>query len=100
MAASLKDTAIKESLTVVLVAAILVMVLPLFVSTFTLSVLIIYAMLGLSLGLIWGFGGILCFGQAAFFGLGAYAYAIAAINLGESTLPMLIGSAVPALFAG
>jgi ABC-type branched-subunit amino acid transport system permease subunit len=43
------------------------------------------AMLALSLGLVWGFGGILCFGQSAFFGLGAYTYAIAAINIGDST---------------
>ena len=43
------------------------------------------AILALSLGLIWGFGGILCFGQTAFFGIGAYAYAIAALNFGGST---------------
>jgi branched-chain amino acid transport system permease protein len=60
---------------------------------------VIYGMLGLSLGLIWGFGGILCFGQAAFFGLGAYTYAITAINIGESTLPMILAVLVPAVFA-
>ena len=32
-----------------------------------------YAILALSLDLIWGFGGILCLGQAAFFALGGYA---------------------------
>ena len=42
--------------------------------------------LALSLGVVWGYGGILCFGQSAFFGLGAYTYAVTAINLGESTL--------------
>lgn len=73
--------------------------LPFLVDTYTLTVLAIYGMLALSLGLVWGFGGILCFGQSAFFGLGAYAYAIAAINIGESTLPVLIGIAVPALAA-
>jgi branched-chain amino acid transport system permease protein len=41
----------------------------------------------------------LCFGQSAFFGLGAYAYAIAAINIGESTIPLLIGIAVPVIVA-
>lgn len=90
----------KEVLLTIIIAAILIYVMPFMVSTFTLSVLIIYAMLGLSLGLIWGFGGILCFGQAAFFGLGAYSYAIAAINIGESTLPMVIAVLVPAIFAG
>ena len=50
----------------------------------------IMAMLALILALIWGFGGILCFGQSAFFGLGAYTYAIAVINLGESTVPLIL----------
>ena len=89
----------KETVTTVIVAALLIWLLPYLVGTFTLTVLVIYGMLGLSLGLIWGFGGILCFGQAAFFGLGAYTYAIAAINFGESTLPMLLAVLVPAGFA-
>lgn len=81
------------------VTLFLVFVMPSFIGTYTLTVLIIYGMLGLSLGVIWGFGGILCFGQAAFFGLGAYTYAIAAINFGESTVPMLLSILVPAGFA-
>jgi len=56
------------------------------------------AILSLSLALIWGFGGILCFGQTIFFGLGAYAYAIAAINFGDSTNAILLAIAIPALF--
>lgn len=55
--------------------------------------------LALSLGFIWGFGGILCFGQTAFFGLGAYAYAITAINTGDSTGAIALAILVPALFA-
>ncbi len=47
-----------------------------------------HGVLALSLALIWGYGGILCFGQSAFFGLGAYTYAIAMINIGESTVPL------------
>ena len=81
------------------VAAAVTGLLPLLISTYTLTVLVIYGMLGLSLGLVWGFGGILCFGQAAFFGLGAYSYAVAAINIGESTVPMLLAVLVPAGFA-
>ena len=80
-------------------ALLLFLILPLFIETYTLTLLVVYGMLGLSLGLIWGFGGILCFGQAAFFGLGAYSYAIAAINFGESTLPFLIGVFIPMLVA-
>lgn len=89
----------KDAIATVLIIVILIWVMPLLIGTYTLTVLIIYGMLGLSLGLIWGFGGILCFGQAAFFGLGAYTYAIAAINIGESTLPMLLAILVPAIFA-
>ncbi|USG62527.1 hypothetical protein NBZ79_06010 [Sneathiella marina] len=81
------------------VAGAVMLLLPMVISTFTLTLLLIYGMLGMSLGLIWGFGGILCFGQAAFFGLGAYAYAVSAINFGESTLPMLIAVLLPAIFA-
>ena len=54
-------------------------------------------MLALSLALVWGFGGILCFGQAAFFGLGGYAYAVAAINFGDSTPAVPVALLVPAL---
>ncbi len=63
------------------------------------TVYMIMAVLALSLGLIWGFGGILCFGQSAFFGLGAYTYAIAVMNMGESTLPLVLSVVVPAVFA-
>ena len=55
-----------------------------------LTVYMIMAILALSLALIWGYGGILCFGQSAFFGLGAYAYAIAMFNIGESTVPVVL----------
>ncbi len=63
------------------------------------TVYVIMAILALSLALIWGYGGILCFGQAAFFGLGAYSYAIMMFNMGESTVPALVGIALPAAFA-
>ncbi|MBU2410753.1 MAG: branched-chain amino acid ABC transporter permease [Gammaproteobacteria bacterium] len=59
----------------------------------------VMAILAVSLAFIWGFGGILCFGQAAFFGLGAYTYALAVINLGDSSVPFLLAIVVPALFA-
>ncbi|MEH6476249.1 MAG: branched-chain amino acid ABC transporter permease [Sneathiella sp.] len=89
----------KSDSAAIVVALLFMWLMPFLISTYTLTVLVIYGMLGLSLGLIWGFGGILCFGQAAFFGLGAYTYAIAAINIGESTIPMLLAVFVPALFA-
>ncbi|WP_419913026.1 branched-chain amino acid ABC transporter permease [Hoeflea sp.] len=89
----------REYAWIVVISIALILVLPSLIDTYTLTVLLVYSMLGLSLGLIWGFGGILCFGQAAFFGLGAYTYAISAINFGESTVPMLLAVVVPALFA-
>jgi ABC-type branched-subunit amino acid transport system permease subunit len=76
--------------------------LPELVDEYSLLQLTVYAVmgiLGLSLGFIWGFGGILCFGQSAFFGLGGYAYAIAVINIGDSTLPILMSIILPAALA-
>ena len=64
-----------------------------------LTVFAAMCILALSLGFVWGYGGILCFGQSAFFGLGAYTYAVTAINLGESTVGMLLALVVPAVFA-
>jgi branched-chain amino acid transport system permease protein len=63
------------------------------------AVYCILAILALSLAFVWGYGGILSFGQSAFFGLGGYAYALAVINIGESTVPILLGLLVPMIFA-
>ncbi|MEH6526466.1 MAG: branched-chain amino acid ABC transporter permease [Sneathiella sp.] len=95
----MREITIRRFILSIVVAGAVMALLPLVISTFTLTLLLIYGMLGMSLGLIWGFGGILCFGQAAFFGLGAYTYAVSAINFGESTLPMLTAILLPALFA-
>jgi len=56
-------------------------------------VFMIYSLLALSLDLIWGFGGILSFGQAAFFGVGGYVYGIVGINSGSTTLALAAGVA-------
>jgi len=64
-----------------------------------LTTAIALAILALSLGLIWGYGGILCFGQTAFFGLGGYVYVVAAINFGGSSWAVLTAILVTALFA-
>ena len=53
--------------------------------THSATLLAIWALFALSLGLMWGYAGILSFGHAAYFGLGAYTYAITAMNTGEST---------------
>lgn len=79
--------------------AVALALLPLVHETHTPTVLAIWALFALSLGLMWGYAGILSFGHAAYFGLGAYTYAIAAVNAGESTGPLLLAMMVPALVA-
>ena len=63
------------------------------------TIFAIMAILALSLSLAWGLGGILCFGQAAFFGLGGYTYAAAVENMTDSTVPVILSFVVPAGFA-
>lgn len=82
--------------------AVAVFVVPAVAETFVLfdlTLFVVMSILALSLALLWGFGGILCFGQSMFFGLGAYTYAVAAINIGESTGPILLGIVLPVLLA-
>lgn len=79
--------------------ALALALLPAVVEINTPTLLGIWALLALSLGLMWGYAGILSFGHAAYFGLGAYTYAIAAMNTGESTGPLLLAVLVPAAVA-
>ncbi|TFF27701.1 branched-chain amino acid ABC transporter permease [Jiella endophytica] len=86
----------------VLFACVVVGLLPFYIDLFELMQYTLFcsmAVLALSLGFIWGFGGILSFGQTAFFGLGAYSYAVAAINFGDSTPAIGLAILIPALFA-
>jgi branched-chain amino acid transport system permease protein len=80
-------------------AAVLLAALPLVSETNTPTLLAIWALFALSLALMWGFAGILSFGHAAYFGLGAYTYAVASVNIGESTGPILLALIIPALVA-
>lgn len=82
-----------------LAALLLLLAAPLVFREYTLTLLVVYALLSLSLAFVWGISGILCFGQAAFYGLGAYAYAVAAINFGESTGAVVLAVAFSAAFA-
>ncbi|MDP6515048.1 MAG: branched-chain amino acid ABC transporter permease [Alphaproteobacteria bacterium] len=63
------------------------------------SIMLILALLALSMSFLWGYVGILSFGQTAFFGLGGYTYAVLALNLGETTGSMLAALVLPMLFA-
>lgn len=75
--------------------------LPVWYGLFEIMQITQYVVLGvfaLSLAYIWGFGGILSFGQSAFFGLGGYTFAVAAINMGDTTVPLMLSFIIPALF--
>ncbi|TMQ24439.1 MAG: branched-chain amino acid ABC transporter permease [Candidatus Rokuibacteriota bacterium] len=64
-----------------------------------LAVYMIYGILALSLTLIWGYAGIMSFGQTAFFGIGAYAYGAIGlnwINRTQQTHAALVGGLVAA----
>ncbi len=65
-------------------------------SVFALSNLanfLLYVPMGLGLGLLWGYGGVLSFGQAAFFGIAAYTYGFIAGNLAEMAGGTLLAAA-------
>ncbi len=76
--------------------ALVLLLLPLVYDTHTPTVLLIWALFAMSLGFMWGYAGILSFGHSAYFGLGAYVYAIAAVNIGESTIPLILAVVIPA----
>lgn len=52
----------------------------------------LYVPMGLGLALLWGYGGVLSFGQAAFFGIAAYVYGIVAGNLAGSPWATALGA--------
>jgi len=87
---------------VALVVAALGFVLPVF-AVLQATQWLLYGLLASSLALVWGRAGIFSFGQGAFFGIGAYAYGIAAINFLETTnetfSALLIGALVAAALA-
>ena len=90
-------------------AALIVWISPLVLGAFAANVLtrsMLYATLAVTVDLLWGFTGILTFGQAAFFGVGAYATAMTMTSLGSTpawmaaalalaiVLPMVLGLVV------
>jgi urea transport system permease protein len=85
-----------------LLGVLLMVALPVYADPFQVMQMTLYVVLAifaLSLAFVWGIGGILCFGQGAFFGLGGYAFAIAAINFGDTTGAFALALLVPALAA-
>jgi urea transport system permease protein len=58
--------------------------------------LMIYGIFAMSLSLVWGYGGILCFGHAVYFGIGAYLYTLIVKGMVPGISGMLAAS-IPAL---
>lgn len=70
---------------------------------FRVNEFLVSALLAASLSILWGYGGTLSLGQAAFFGIGGYTFGIIGINLWEVTgnthLAMLGGVLAPVIVA-
>ena len=69
----------RSTLIAAIVALAIVVTAPLYLDTYLTNVLIralFLAVLALTVDLVWGYAGILTFGQSAFFGIGAYACAL------------------------
>lgn len=70
------------------------------------SLFFVYAFLGLSLSVVWGYSGVLSFGQVVFFGIAGYTFGVVSVNvptpLGISTafLVGILGGAVAAAVLG
>src|SRR6185295_4052134 len=72
---------------VTLVSLGLVLVAPLVLDAYSVNVLtrsLLYAILALTLDVLWGYTGILSYGQSAFFAIGAYALGLTSTHLGFS----------------
>lgn len=86
----------------VVAGAVALAVLPYFVDIsfqLNLSIIFVSALLALSMGFLWGYAGILSFGQTIFFGLGGYSYALLTLNTGTTGLPFLVSILLPIGFA-
>jgi branched-chain amino acid transport system permease protein len=66
---------------------------------YSISNFLILALLALSMSFLWGYGGMLSFGQTAFFGLGGYTYAVLSLNTHETTGSVFAAIALPMLFS-
>jgi branched-chain amino acid transport system permease protein len=80
---------------------------PYFLDAYTVNILVrsfLYATAALTVDILWGYTGILTFGQAAFFGIGAYAAGITFTYMDFSpqtaVLALVAGLAVSAVVAG
>jgi branched-chain amino acid transport system permease protein len=61
---------------------------------------LLWTFMAMGLALMWGHGGILSFGQTAFFGLAGYAYGVLTINLGDGWVSSWVGFFGSIILAG
>jgi len=86
----------------VVVAAVILVLLPDYIDIsvqLDLSIIFVLALLAISMSFLWGYAGMLSFGQTVFFGLGGYSYAVLGLNIGSTSLPFLVAILLPMLFA-
>ena len=70
----------------------LVLAFPLTADSYTvgnIAYMLLWVFMALGLSLMWGYGGILSFGQTFFFGIAGYAYGVLAINFGGGGMTMV-----------
>lgn len=83
------------------VAAMLVY--PVFADAYSvgnMAYLLLWVFMAMGLCLVWGYGGILSFGQTLFFGIGGYGYGVLAINLGGESGTTVLALVLAVLAAG
>lgn len=76
-----------------IVALFVVCVGPLILDTYTVNIMVrafLYAAVALTVDILWGYTGILTFGQSAFFGIGAYAAGLLFTRYGYSAQTILL----------
>jgi branched-chain amino acid transport system permease protein len=96
------DTRSRRFVAVCAAGALAVAVAPFVLDSYTLNILvraIFFAMVALTVDILWGYTGYLTFGQSAFFGAGAYAAALVFTHLGFSPGLALLALAAALLAA-
>ncbi len=79
-----------------LLALAIVALGPVLLDTYSVSILIrsfLYGAIAVTVDILWGYAGILSFGQAVFFGIGAYALGLASTHM-DFTTPVALGAFV------
>ena len=100
-------TRFNPSMLLLIAAAVLLLISPWVLPDFMQNTLVracLYAVVAITVDLLWGYTGILTFGQATFFGIGAYATGLMFTHFGFSPVTvvfsLLAGVAVSMLVAG